>query len=91
MIADRAGNLELGADAVGTGDQHRVFVIAGEQPVGKVEAEKAREPTIEREDAGAGGPAQQFRQPGHRLAIDVQIDAGIFIGDFRHGVFFEDL
>ena len=67
--------------------KHRILVVAGEEPIGEIEAKQAGESTIEREDSGTEGPAQQFRQPGHRLAIYVQIDAGIFIGDFRHSVY----
>ena len=43
VITHRAGHLELGAHPVGTGDQYRVFILAGEEAVGEVEAEEARE------------------------------------------------
>ena len=33
---------------------------------------------------GVIGPRQQPRQPGHRLAVNVKVDAGIFVGRFGH-------
>ena len=83
--ADRHGHLELRAHAVGAGDQHRVFVVPGEKLVGEIELEEAGEPVFQGDYAGGIGPRQQPRQPGHRLTVDFQIDAGILVGRFCHG------
>ena len=82
--ADRDGHLELRADAVGAGDQHRVFVVPGEELVGEIELEEAGEPIFEGDYAGRIGPRQQPRQPGHGLSVDFEIDAGILVCRFGH-------
>ena len=82
--ARRHGHLELRAHAVGAGDQHGVLVVPGEELVGEIELEEAGEPAFQGDHAGRIGPRQQPRQPGHRLAVDLQIDAGILVGRFGH-------
>ena len=52
--------------------------------VGEIELEQAGESPFEGEHAGSIGLPQQLGQSGHRLAIDFQIDAGVFIGGFGH-------
>ena len=78
------GDLELRADAVGARDQHRVLVLPREQPAGKVELKQPGEAALVRQHARRMGPPQQPRQPGHRLLVDVQVDAGVFVGCFGH-------
>ena len=51
MLVQQRGDLELGADAVGAGDQDGVAVVAGEQPAVVVEAEQAGEAAEAVEDA----------------------------------------
>ena len=82
--ADRHGHLELRAHAVGAGDQHRVLVVPGEELVGEIELEEAGEPAFQGDHPRRVGPRQQPRQPGHGLSVDVQIDAGVFVGRFGH-------
>ena len=53
VAAGQLGDLELRADAVGATDQHRVFVAAGEQPVGEIELEQAGESAGQRHHARA--------------------------------------
>lgn len=84
VVAHGARHLELCAHPVGARDQDWVLVVSGEEAIGEVEAKQAGEPVGQGYDAGTEGPAQESRQPGHRLAINVQVDARIFIGDFRH-------
>ena len=80
------GHLQLGPHAVGAGDQDRVFVLSREQAVGEIELEEAGEPPVERDDARRVGASQQFGESRHRLAINVEIDAGVLIGGFGHNV-----
>ena len=84
--AHRDGHFELRAHAVGAGDQHRLLIISGEQPAGEIELEKAGEPVFEGDHAGRKRSGKLPRQAGHRLAIDLEIHTGIFIGYFGHVV-----
>ena len=71
------GDLQLGADAVGGGDQHRIAVA------GRLEVEQAAEAA----DFGVGaGPPRRPHQRLDRLdkgVAGVDIDAGIGIGNRR--------
>ena len=69
------GDLDLGADAVGRGDQHRV----GE--AGALEVEQAAEPADLRIRARPRGrPYQRLDQVDHAVA-GVDVDAGIRVGE----------
>ena len=78
------GDLQLRADAVGARNEHRIVIIPREQPLGEIELKQPGEPALVRQHARRMRPPQQPRQPGHRLLVDGQVDAGVFVGRFRH-------
>ena len=82
--AGQTGDLQLRAHAVGARDQHRLLVFSGEQRVGEIELEQAGETALQPDHPGGIGPGDQAWQPGHRIAIEFQIDAGVFVGCFGH-------
>ena len=86
VSAHRAGDFQLGAHPVGAGHQHGVLVVAGEEPVGEVEAEQPGETALQRHHARTERAIEQLGQPGHRLSVNVQIDTGVLVSDFRHRV-----
>ena len=51
VLVHQRGDLELGADAVGAGDEDGMAIVAGEQPAVVVEAEQAGEAAEAVEDA----------------------------------------
>ena len=70
------GELELAADAVGRRDEHRVAIGAREQADLVVEAKQAGEPVFPLEHArGEGSPHERW-EPGHRVFVGLQVDAG---------------
>ena len=73
--ADHLGDLQLRAHAVGAGDQHRLAVIAGEQPAGEVELEQPGEAAVlaatpagngSAASAAAAATSTPRRSPGRR-------------------------
>ena len=79
MAAGLLCDLQLGSHSVGTADQDRIDVVAFEQFAVEIELKQAGEPAIAGDHAGAERAMHQPRQTAHRLRIDVQIDAGVFV------------
>ncbi len=80
------GELELGADAVGRGDQDRVAIGPAEQADVGVEPEEAGEPARPLDHPRGVGALEQPGQEGHRLLVGVEVDAGgLVIDRLGHG------
>ncbi len=73
------GDLHLGADAVGGGDQDRIGEAGG------LEIEQAAEAADLGVRAGARGPAQQRLDQFHHAVAGVDIDAGGRVARLVHG------
>src|SRR5262249_14538971 len=85
-LARQRRDLQLGADAVGAGDQDRLLVSAGEEPAVDVQGEEAGEPTEAVENPGAVRFLGQSADPADRVLVDVQVQAGRFVVElFGHG------
>ena len=83
VLAGGEGELELGPDAVGGGDEDGVVVLAGEQADVVVEPEEAGEAVLPVHDPRAVGPLEERRQGGHGLLIGVEVDPGGLVVDGR--------
>ena len=64
--------------------QDRVFVVPREQPAGEIELKQPRKAAVELQHPRRKRAVHQPRQARHRLVIDVEIDAGVFVSDFGH-------
>jgi len=80
VAAGRDGELELGADAVGCGDQDRVPIAGGL----RVE-EGAEAPEAGRGPAAGGGARQRLDRLDQGIA-GVDVDPGGFVGPAVYGV-----
>ncbi len=84
VAAGELGDLEFRANAVGATHQHRVFVAAGEQPVGEIQLEQAGETAGQRHHARRERATHQRRQAAEAVSVELEIDAGGFVGDVGH-------
>ena len=75
MGAGLDGELELGADAVGGGDEERVLEAA------RLEVEQAAEPADAAQKAGARGPGGERADRVHQRIASIDIDAGVAVGE----------
>jgi hypothetical protein len=76
VLARERGDLELAADAVGAGDEHRMAIVASEQAGVVIEAEQAGEAAEAVEDARRVRAAQVGHHAGERLLVHVEVQAG---------------
>src|SRR5205823_1863557 len=83
VFAHEAGDLELAADAVGTGDENGVAVVFGEEPAVVVEAEETGEPAETVEDTRRVRALEQRRHGRQALLVDVQIQSGVAVAQAR--------
>ena len=70
------GQLELGADPVGRGDQHRVAIGARKQADLVVEPEKTGEPVLPVDHARRVRAPQERPDPRNRLLVGLEIHPG---------------
>ena len=69
------GELELGADAVGGGDEQRVLEAA------RLEVEQAAEAADAAQQAGARRPGRERADRAHQGIASIDIDAGVAVGE----------
>ena len=80
------GQLQLGADAVGRGDQDRVAIAPRQEPDLVVEPEEPRESARPVEHPRRVRPAEQRGELAHRLLVGVEVDARRLVVDrLGHG------
>src|SRR5262249_29384668 len=79
VAAGLDGDLDLGADAVGRGDQDRVVEARG------LEIEQAAEAADLGAGAGARGSAHQGLDQIHHAVSGIDIDAGVRVARLIHG------
>jgi len=72
VLVGHEGQLQLGADAVGAGHQHRLLVAGGN-------GTQARETTQPAFDFGTVGAAHVGLDPFHQLVTRVDVDAGVSV------------
>ncbi|GIS58515.1 MAG: hypothetical protein CM1200mP2_07400 [Planctomycetaceae bacterium] len=78
-------HLDLGAHAVGSRHQHRVAISPSQQAAAGVQPEQPREAAGQVHHPRSMSPPQQRRKTLHRIPIQVEIDAGILVGERGHG------
>jgi len=79
VLAGGDGDLELGADAVGAGDQHRILVA------GRLEVEDGAETAEIRGDARAPGRGGERPDGLDEGVPGVDVDARVLVGETANG------
>ena len=80
VLLEIGGNFDLGADAIGAGDEHRIFVVAGKKFFAKIQPEEAGEGAVLAEHTrGVRALAEVLDLVNHFVASS-NVDAGFFVG-----------
>lgn len=69
VISSQLGDFELGADAIGTGNEERFFVVSGKEGASEIEGIQASKASIIADDAWGEGAVHPFRKPTHRFFV----------------------